>query len=96
MVLPHGGGPIPAGAGETAAGRSLGDCSGAYPRWRGGNFYGDSSLDPEKGLSPLARGKLPVEHRGRHALGPIPAGAGETGVLVVRISRNVTGRFASS
>ena len=50
----------------------------AYPRWRGGNI--PEALKPNlvKGLSPLARGKLPRAREQAVWTGPIPAGAGET------------------
>ena len=56
--------------------------SRAYPRWRGGNVETDLQLTQQQGLSPLARGKLQVERIEPAALGPIPAGAGETEIEI--------------
>ena len=72
------GGPIPAGAGETARARRRAAGMGAYPRWRGGNGGERLALADQRGLSPLARGKLAQLPRLAGAAGPIPAGAGET------------------
>ena len=72
-------GPIPAGAGETRRPRRPSASTRAYPRWRGGNSnyrYGAAFV---KGLSPLARGKRMALAWAGAWLGPIPAGAGETG-----------------
>ena len=71
-------GPIPAGAGETAACTDSHSASKAYPRWRGGNHCGGPGVALQPGLSPLARGKQEVFDLYRSAEGPIPAGAGET------------------
>ena len=50
----------------------------AYPRWRGGNSAGCRSIFSFRGLSPLARGKRRWVAARELAMGPIPAGAGET------------------
>ena len=75
-------GPIPAGAGETRARSSSASASRAYPRWRGGNRHGELRVAGIQGLSPLARGKLRAGLLLRRWQGPIPAGAGETRVVL--------------
>ena len=71
-------GPIPAGAGETHEPGNAPGLHGAYPRWRGGNNGSKLACGYSGGLSPLARGKLRAVARDGEAIGPIPAGAGET------------------
>ena len=71
-------GPIPAGAGETTCWCSRPNESGAYPRWRGGNFPCRALCPLAQGLSPLARGKQIDSGKSMSTRGPIPAGAGET------------------
>ena len=82
-------GPIPAGAGETAARRDQSQTCRAYPRWRGGNTCTHPDAPTRWGLSPLARGKLQVAEHFHSRRGPIPAGAGETtcGMASSRASR---------
>ena len=71
-------GPIPADAGETSGGISVGDGSRAYPRGRGGNSRAGSAGLLDAGLSPRTRGKHRNRDRPRAGGGPIPADAGET------------------
>ena len=71
-------GPIPAGAGETFTHASSAVLSGAYPRWRGGNWHTGVAWNGSMGLSPLARGKHDPVSAVAKLTGPIPAGAGET------------------
>ena len=73
-------GPIPAGAGETIVQRLFRYIAGAYPRRRGGNESRPRKCYPGLGLSPQARGKLERRHDRTEFQGPIPAGAGETGL----------------
>ncbi len=70
-------GPIPAGAGEPAAGRRWHLCTRAYPRRRGGTSVMVPPSLIRKGLSPQARGNPIPELSASLAQGPIPAGAGE-------------------
>ena len=72
-------GPIPAGAGETSCAVEGSGGSRAYPRWRGGNATVTTSPGWRWGLSPLARGKPQGRLAPHFDIGPIPAGAGETG-----------------
>ena len=51
-------GPIPAGAGEPVQAEIESHLVGAYPRWRGGTEWQLRVIQPEWGLSPLARGNL--------------------------------------
>ena len=74
-------GPIPAGAGETRLPYFRLPVGWAYPRWRGGNTCNRCCRPRRRGLSPLARGKLPPLARRRRRPGPIPAGAGETSII---------------
>ena len=71
-------GPIPAGAGETAAAKARCCARWAYPRWRGGNALSADHSPRRRGLSPLARGKRAEATIKSPLMGPIPAGAGET------------------
>ena len=75
----NGAGPIPAGAGETFL--AFGHCRvlWAYPRGRGGNWQKILDNLEAAGLSPRARGKRSCNCCASLGIGPIPAGAGETG-----------------
>ena len=73
-------GPIPAGAGETARRRIPCSAIWAYPRWCGGNVRTQGARRERSGLSPLVRGKLTTRRIYSPFFGPIPAGAGETGL----------------
>ena len=83
----HSSGPIPAGAGETKGKAAQPSAIRAYPRWRGGNLNRPAPLSRSWGLSPLARGKLRGRSSGPWLPGPIPAGAGETAAMAIRIPR---------
>ncbi len=74
----HGGGPIPAYAGETWLGSRCFGRRGAYPRIRGGNWQPVPLRFGRWGLSPHTRGKRKHRHLVRAGEGPIPAYAGET------------------
>ena len=78
-------GPIPASAGETVASDKLIRGIGAYPRERGGNPRIGVAKPAPKGLSPRARGKHNFNPRARPCDGPIPASAGETFIIALRI-----------
>ena len=71
-------GPIPACAGETTAEVFLNRVIRAYPRMRGGNTVGRSTMVLNMGLSPHARGKPSRAAWCACVAGPIPACAGET------------------
>ena len=61
VVAGGGGGPIPAGTGETHFAASFSFLVGAYPRRHGGNEKTRARKKPVPGLSPQARGKLDTD-----------------------------------
>ncbi len=69
---------IPAGAGNTYAGRVAIDNGAVYPRWRGEHRQGTSKPLTRCGLSPLARGTRPGDIYQNSWRRFIPAGAGNT------------------
>ena len=69
---------IPAHAGKTPAGRVLSDGGQAHPRSRGENSVGGLRSLPQRGSSPLTRGKLKPSMIDRPAERLIPAHAGKT------------------
>ena len=73
---------IPACAGEPVEESSLSPRKGVYPRVRGGTSSTRWQALGEAGLSPRARGNLPVFYPPVHAQGSIPACAGEPNSLV--------------
>ena len=73
-------GPIPACAGEPALGAVRHRAKRAYPRLRGGTVGEEPVRREGRGLSPLARGNLPVWSMISPTMGPIPACAGEPGI----------------
>ena len=73
----HGGGPIPADAGEPTACPSSPGPPRAYPRGRGGTASILSELKRREGLSPRTRGSPELGQCHSLSLGPIPADAGE-------------------
>src|SRR5690606_35742901 len=70
-------GPIPAGAGEPAAGLPSPMTPRAYPRGCGGTGPQGRIALPKPGLSPRVRGNRADRDLVSVRLGPIPAGAGE-------------------
>ena len=70
-------GPIPACAGEPLLEKSVVIATGAYPRMCGGTRFRRRIHPWSKGLSPHVRGNQRVCSVQFHALGPIPACAGE-------------------
>ncbi len=79
---------IPAGAGNTCVSKRSAGHRAVYPRWRGehSDRRGTSAL--LNGLSPLARGTLVVQPDLEHSVRFIPAGAGNTGVVIFRTALN--------
>ena len=79
---------IPAGAGNTDILAEYFNELAVYPRWRGehSDRRGTSAL--LNGLSPLARGTLVVQPDLEHSVRFIPAGAGNTGVVIFRTALN--------
>ena len=72
-------GPIPARAGEPVPFDLCAQIVRAYPRSRGGTCKPGRTGDQRQGLSPLARGNPTRQCVDFHAMGPIPARAGEPG-----------------
>ena len=70
-------GPIPAYAGEPAAGLQSLTGYRAYPRVCGGTRDSGGSFNFPSGLSPRMRGNLALDYVGAVPVGPIPAYAGE-------------------
>ncbi len=70
---------IPAGAGNTIICLVARSVDAVYPRWRGEHTSVTVLAAPATGLSPLARGTLPVTSSNLSILRFIPAGAGNTG-----------------
>ncbi len=74
---------IPAGAGNTCESDGVQSATAVYPRWRGEHA---APLLPKmiaNGLSPLARGTRSPAFRHSHSVRFIPAGAGNTRVMVI-------------
>ncbi len=69
---------IPAGAGNTVQDSAPTETGAVYPRWRGEHVAGLSTDRIFFGLSPLARGTLPLRMAGMLLWRFIPAGAGNT------------------
>ncbi len=69
---------IPAGAGNTRVGKSRGNRTPVYPRWRREHPFSMATASLPGGLSPLAQGTLYVYFCVRCASRFIPAGAGNT------------------
>ena len=69
---------IPAHAGKTGLCDTPVVSHRAHPRSRGENTVGALAVLPDRGSSPLTRGKRVLEVRGRRAIGLIPAHAGKT------------------
>ncbi len=69
---------IPAGAGNTRVGKSRGNRTPVYPRWRGEHVHTQTITESQNGLSPLARGTQPQRCGDRLCHRFIPAGAGNT------------------
>ncbi len=55
-----------------------------YPRWRGEHERAEQNIIPENGLSPLARGTLRRNAPGARNIRFIPAGAGNTLLILLR------------
>ena len=71
-------GLIPAGAGQTLSHALTCRGKGAHPRWRGADRSDAAVALPERGSSPLARGRLATVRVAVPVSGLIPAGAGQT------------------
>ena len=84
-------GPIPAGAGETRARRLVHGRIWAYPRGCGGDVKENDGNGLAQGLSPRVRGRQAGEVVSQVALGPIPAGAGET--VITSSTSKTTGAY---
>ena len=72
---------IPAGAGNTRVGKSRGNRTPVYPRWRGEHTYDQACAALALGLSPLARGTPNHAPLFTASARFIPAGAGNTYIL---------------
>ena len=79
---------IPAGAGNTPASSVYSARSPVYPRWRGEYINMQRERLPLAGLSPLARGTLPLYMPECRCYRFIPAGAGNTSSLHGRNKRH--------
>ncbi len=79
---------IPAGAGNTPASSVYSARSPVYPRWRGEHISALSTAISVSGLSPLARGTLPLYMPECRCYRFIPAGAGNTSSLHGRNKRH--------
>ena len=77
MIFSASPGPIPAGAGEPPRPEAVNRAFRAYPRRRGGTRICPWIWTRASGLSPQARGNLPLHPVQSVLGGPIPAGAGE-------------------
>ena len=77
-VAKDAGGLIPAHAGKTVMVRPLDWSAGAHPRSRGENIRGPRPRNPDRGSSPLTRGKPGIMTCPRWSTGLIPAHAGKT------------------
>ena len=80
-------GPIPAGAGEPLSMPTKKRSIRAYPRRRGGTCSQHSVVCADWGLSPQARGNPDGDEAIFSEIRPIPAGAGEPGLLVLIASQ---------
>ena len=69
---------IPAGAGNTRVGKSRGNRTPVYPRWRGEHVHTQTITESQNGLSPLARGTPVLLFCAVVTDRFIPAGAGNT------------------
>ena len=76
-------GLIPAHAGKTRARRVAGCDRRAHPRSRGENGHQYARSKPQRGSSPLTRGKPAVANFEANAAGLIPAHAGKTTTITV-------------
>ena len=74
-------GPIPARAGQPRPRRPWWRARPAYPRSRGATSPRRGAHGAERGLSPLARGNRGCAVGGGRANGPIPARAGQPGLV---------------
>ncbi len=72
---------IPAGAGNTRVGKSRGNRTPVYPRWRGEHTYDQACAALALGLSPLARGTPNHAPLFTASARFIPAGAGNTLII---------------
>ena len=72
---------IPAGAGNTRVGKSRGNRTPVYPRWRGEHRITPRFLPRQRGLSPLARGTPVLLFCAVVTDRFIPAGAGNTLII---------------
>ena len=70
-------GPIPARAGQPLLRQLSASIGRAYPRSRGATTNERLRVSVSMGLSPLARGNLPIAKHRSSVLGPIPARAGQ-------------------
>ena len=77
VIVAHPFGPIPAHAGQPAAGRRTARSWRAYPRSRGATPWPQGRRGLGSGLSPLTRGNRVNGWSGRYRSGPIPAHAGQ-------------------
>ncbi|APT78814.1 CRISPR associated protein [Salmonella enterica subsp. enterica serovar Cerro] len=74
---------IPAGAGNTDLSMLLIGLTPVYPRWRGEHMKKMTIGERIRGLSPLARGTLHLANFKPHFIRFIPAGAGNTSIIVL-------------
>ncbi|SUI12563.1 Domain of uncharacterised function (DUF2825) [Salmonella enterica subsp. enterica serovar Gallinarum] len=78
---------IPAGEGNTDSTATGQAATAVYPRWRGEHVAGLSTDRIFFGLSPLARGTLPLRMAGMLLWRFIPAGAGNTSNMETPLMR---------
>ena len=74
-------GPIPARAGQPALAHDVTSLRAAYPRACGATYSVTVSLSPTLGLSPRVRGNLIAVATTPARPGPIPARAGQPGIV---------------
>ena len=74
---------IPAGAGNTTLATTSPEALTVYPRWRGEHWLQFTNVENNRGLSPLARGTHMQQITNHQIPRFIPAGAGNTLVLLV-------------
>ena len=85
---------IPAGAGNTRVGKSRGNRTPVYPRWRGEHVHTQTITESQNGLSPLARGTPVLLFCAVVTDRFIPAGAGNTPTLsIIMVSDTVYPRW---